>query len=125
MDQLRDFLEIKTHINKTHIEFVNHASVLITHGKTSIISDTWYSGTAFHNGWRLIYELDNNKVNELLNKTSHIYISHEHPDHFRPEFFSNENIKNTIQSKKIEFLFQNTKDKRIINFLKNLGFYVR
>ena len=105
-------------MNKTHIEFVNHASVLI-------LSDPWYRGTAFHNGWRLIYELDNNKVNELLNKTSHIYISHEHPDHFRPEFFSNENIKNTIQSKKIEFLFQNTKDKRIINFLKNLGFYVR
>ena len=68
-------------MNKTFIEFVNHASVLITYEKIGILSDPWYKGTAFHDGWRLIYELDNNKINELLNKTSHIYISHEHPDH--------------------------------------------
>ncbi len=111
-------------MNKTFIEFVNHASVLITYEKIGILSDPWYKGTAFHDGWRLVYELDNNKINELLNKTSHIYISHEHPDHFRPEFFSNENNKNIIQSKNIEFLFQNTKDKRVINFLKNLNFNV-
>ena len=41
---------------KTTIEFVNHASVLITYGNVGILSDPWYSKSVFHNGWRLLYE---------------------------------------------------------------------
>ena len=74
-------------MNRTNIEFVNHASVLISHGEINILSDPWYSGAVFHQGWRLLYENSGDKINDILKKTTHIYISHEHPDHFNVSFF--------------------------------------
>ena len=54
----------------------------------------------------------NDEIIDTLNKTTHIYISHEHPDHFNTSFFLNENFKRVLLDRKIEILFQNTKDKR-------------
>ena len=107
------------------IEFVNHASVIISYNQTSILSDPWYNGTSFHEGWRLIHETEEDEIINTLNKITHIYISHEHPDHFRPSFFTNKKIKNILLSRKIEFLFQYTKDKRIVNFIKKQGYAVK
>ena len=107
------------------IEFVNHASVIISYEDVSILSDPWFSGTAFHDGWRLMYELQDNEITDILKKITHVYISHEHPDHFRPTFLANDNIKKILVDRKIEFLFQNTKDKRIVDFLKKQGFKVK
>ena len=106
------------------IEFVNHASVIISHEDVSILSDPWFSGTAFHDGWRLMYELQDNEITDILKKITHVYISHEHPDHFRPAFLENKNIKNILIDRKVEFLFQNTVDKRVVNFLKKNGYKV-
>ena len=111
--------------NKTTIEFVNHASVLIRFGKIGILSDPWYSKSVFHNGWRLLHENENQYINEVLDRTSHIYISHEHPDHFNPGFLLTDEIKKKIIKKRIIFLFQKTKDKRVISFLKQKGFEVQ
>ena len=107
---------------KTSIEFVNHASVLIKYGKTGILSDPWYSEPVFHNGWRLIYENGEDYINKVLENTSHIYISHEHPDHFNPSYLLKDKIKNKIIKNKIIFLFQKTKDRRVVNFLEMKGF---
>ena len=107
------------------IEFVNHASVIISYEDVSILSDPWFTGTAFDNGWRLMHELQDEEVINVLKKITHVYISHEHPDHFRPTFLANDNIKKILVDRKIEFLFQNTKDKRIVDFLKKQGFKVR
>tara|TARA_B100000700_G_scaffold251295_1_gene282305 strand:- start:938 stop:2293 length:1356 start_codon:yes stop_codon:yes gene_type:complete len=106
---------------KTKIEFVNHASVLISFENISILSDPWYKGHAFNKGWRLIYENENQKIIDVLNKTTHIYISHEHPDHFRTDFFKNPQILEILLKKKIKILFQKTLDKRVVNFLSKLG----
>ena len=106
------------------IEFVNHASVIISYEDVSILSDPWFSGTAFHDGWRLMYELQDNEITDILKKITHVYISHEHPDHFRPAFLANKNIKNILIDKKVEFLFQNTADKRVVRFLKKNGYTV-
>ena len=106
------------------IEFVNHASVIISYEDVSILSDPWFSGTAFHDGWRLMYELQDNEITDILKKITHVYISHEHPDHFRPAFLANKNIKNILIDRKVEFLFQNTVDKRVVNFLKKNGYKV-
>jgi len=107
------------------IEFVNHASVIISYNQTSILSDPWYSGTSFHEGWRLIHETKDDEIINILDKITHIYISHEHPDHFRPSFYTNKKIKKILLNRKIEFLFQYTKDKRIINFIKKQGYAVK
>ena len=100
------------------IEFINHASVIISHGNISILSDPWYKDAVFHNGWRLLYELPDDKVIEILKRITHIYISHEHPDHFQPAFFLNKDVKKILLNRKIKILFQNTKDKRVVNFLR-------
>ncbi len=108
--------------NKTSIEFVNHASVLINYGKIGILSDPWYSKSVFHNGWRLLYENSEEYIERVLDNTTHIYISHEHPDHFNPAYLLTEKIKNKIIQKKIVFIFQKTKDRRVVNFLEAKGF---
>ena len=52
----------------------------------------------------------------LNNKVTHIWLSHEHPDHFSIPFFKK--FKETIIRKKIKLLFQFTEDKRVVSFLK-------
>ena len=54
------------------IEFVNHASVIISYEDVSILSDPWFSGTAFHDGWRLMYELKDNEITDILKKITHV-----------------------------------------------------
>lgn len=107
---------------KTTIEFVNHASVLITYGKVGILSDPWYSKSVFHNGWRLLYENSEDYIDKVLDNTTHIYLSHEHPDHFNPAYLLNKKIQNKIIQKKIIFIFQKTKDRRVVSFLESKGF---
>ena len=111
-------------MNETKIKFLNHASVLITHGGIGILSDPWYQNTVFHNGWRLIHETKLDEALNALNHTSHIFISHEHPDHFNPGFLFNEKIKTKILSRNIKILFQKTYDKRVVNFLTSAAFKV-
>ena len=69
------------------IEFINHASVIVSNGEQSLLSDPWYQGDAFHKGWNLLHEFNDNEINNLLDRVTHIWISHEHPDHFSISFF--------------------------------------
>ena len=96
-------------MNRTNIEFVNHASVLISHGEINILSDPWYSGAVFHQGWRLLYENSYDKINDILKKTTHIYISHEHPDHFQPAFFLDKGVIKILTERKIKIVFMTEK----------------
>ena len=107
----------------SEIQFINHASVLISDDKNAILTDPWYSGSIFNKGWSLICDTADEKVEELLNNVSHIWISHEHPDHFSISFFNK--FGETIKEKGIEILFQETKDKRVEGFLKAKKFIVR
>jgi L-ascorbate metabolism protein UlaG (beta-lactamase superfamily) len=105
---------------KTSIQFNNHASVIIKGTNISLLSDPWYQGDAFHKGWNLLCEISDDQIINILNKVTHIWISHEHPDHFSVSFFKK--FSRQINEKKIKILFQYTKDKRIIRFLENLSF---
>ena len=106
--------------NTTSLQFVNHASVLVSHGEISLLSDPWYQGDAFHKGWSLIHELSDEEVLKLLTKVTHIWISHEHPDHFSIMFFKK--FGEEIQNRNIQIIFQDTKDKRVENFLLKSGY---
>ena len=109
---------------KSTISLINHASVKIDIDNVSIISDPWYEGAAFHKGWKLIYELPNEKLKKYFEKADYVYISHEHPDHFSPGFFLNKENKLIFKEKNIKVLFQETKDKRVATFLKKNGYEV-
>ena len=101
--------------NTTSLTFVNHASVLVSHGEISLLSDPWYQGDAFHKGWSLVHELKDDEISDLLEKVSHIWISHEHPDHFSIMFFKKFGKK--IKDNGIQIIFQETSDKRVESFL--------
>jgi hypothetical protein len=102
------------------LTLVNHASVLIKGRKQAILTDPWYGGDAFHKGWRLLYENKENEIEYVLNNAKYIWISREDPDHFSRGFF--QHYKALIIDNKIVVLFQDTKDKRVISFLKRCGF---
>ena len=55
----------------------------------------------------------------LLNKITHIWISHEHPDHFSILFFKK--FSDLIIKRSIKILFQKTNDKRVVRFLRKEG----
>lgn len=105
------------------IQFINHASVLISCNEVSLLSDPWYQGDAFHKGWNLINEFEDSDISNILKNTTHIWISHEHPDHFSILFFKK--FKQIIIESNITILFQNTDDKRVEGFLRSQNFRIK
>ena len=90
-------------MKNAEIQFINHASVLISNKPIGLLSDPWYKGSAFNNGWKLIYENSNDEIYSMLNnKVTHIWLSHEHPDHFSIPFFKK--FKETIIKNKDFYL---------------------
>ena len=67
-------------MNDEFVTFVNHASVIFSHKDIRLITDPWIFGSAFNNGWILLSE-SKFKIEDFENIT-HIWFSHEHPDHF-------------------------------------------
>jgi UDP-MurNAc hydroxylase len=97
-------------VHPTKIQFLNHASVRISSGETSIACDPWYTGAAFNDGWNLLVE--DPRAAEYAKASKFIWVSHEHPDHFSIDFFKNSSPKSST------ILFQNTKDKRVFSYFK-------
>ena len=104
------------------ITFINHASILITGREKGLLSDPWYFGDAFHHGWRLLHENSFDEVEQVLNDTTHIWLSHEHPDHLSIEFLRR--YHDQILARNILFIFQETKDNRVVSYLRQHGFSV-
>ena len=83
----------------------------------SLLCDFWKDGSAFDNGWELLcptgFEYSD------FDSITHIWFSHEHPDHFSPA-----NLRSIPEEyrKRITILFQETEDKRVINYCKKLNF---
>lgn len=99
------------------IEFVNHASLIVSNGHVNLIMDPWLDGDAFNGGWRQISKTQL-KYSDFSDIT-HIWFSHEHPDHFSPKnIFS---IPSEFR-KEITVLFQETVDKKVFNFCRKAGF---
>jgi UDP-MurNAc hydroxylase len=102
------------------IEWVNHASFVVESGSVHLICDPWLEGTAFNHGWRLISPTVFRY--EDFARITHIWFSHEHPDHFSPS-----NVRRIPEDfrRKITVLFHYTKDKRLLNVCKAYGFKVQ
>lgn len=100
------------------IEFVTHASFILEFDGVKIMSDPWLFGSAFNEGWRLIcdYRFDMERFRDI----DYIWISHEHPDHFSPRVLKS--IREELR-KDITFLFQATKDRKVVDFCRGIGFH--
>lgn len=99
------------------ITFVNHASVIFSYDGIKLITDPWLFGSAFNDGWNLLSE-SKLSINDFEHIT-HIWFSHEHPDHFHPMTLNKipENFR-----KNITILFQNTLDHRVAKKCQQLKF---
>jgi UDP-MurNAc hydroxylase len=93
------------------IQFLNHSCVLVSDGSTSVLCDPWFKGAVFDNGWRLLHE-NSHDINQIA--CDYIWVSHEHPDHF-----SIPTLKD-LKGKKC-FLYQTTKDKKVLAYLQSKG----
>ena len=99
------------------LEFVNHASYVLRIGQTSLLHDPWINGPAFDFGWDLLAP---SKFRiEDFSSISHIWFSHEHPDHFSP---ANLKAIPPDQRAQITVLYQNSIDHRVAKFCKSVGF---
>ena len=52
---------------KDQIQLINHSSVLISNNDIKILTDPWYSGSAFNDGWSLLHEKDLIDLDKFLN----------------------------------------------------------
>jgi hypothetical protein len=109
-------------LSSNYIDFINHASVIIKGNNKSVLTDPWFEGSVFHDGWKLLYENPDDGINEMLQTINYIWISHEHPDHFSIPFFKK--YKEILIGHEIKILFQKTKDLRVAQFLRGLGLSV-
>ena len=101
------------------ITFVNHASIIFSHRNVNLITDPWLFGSVFNNGWKLVSKT---KMQiQDFEKITHIWFSHEHPDHFNIPVLKS--IPEEIR-KKITVLFHETLDHRIANKCNEFGFNV-
>lgn len=112
-------------MHSNQLTFVNHACFHIANDNTLLLVDPWLEGAVFNNGWSL---LDNATSNAALVRdlnarklNTYIWYSHEHPDHFSISFIKK--LKQDFAGK-VTILFQQTKDKRVLGFLKKNGFDV-
>jgi UDP-MurNAc hydroxylase len=102
------------------IEWVNHASFVLHSGSVHLICDPWLDGTAFNHGWSLMSPTVFRY--EDFARITHIWFSHEHPDHFSPP-----NLKRIPEDlrRRITVLFHCTKDKRVLKLCGAYGFNVQ
>src|ERR1044072_6681333 len=85
------------------VTLINHACVKIAIGDAVILCDPWLTGPAFNNGWELLIKTPLT-LDAVMAGVTHIWVSHEHPDHFVPKFF----IDISAGYKSVPVLFQAT-----------------
>ncbi len=104
-----------------NITLINHACVKIRTGDLCIVCDPWLDGPVFNNGWLLLVPTPVDTA-QLMDGVTHVWLSHEHPDHFSPKFLMD--LAKT-HAGKITILFQKTRDGRVKSFCEGRGFKVQ
>lgn len=102
---------------EVQLEWVNHASFIVAHEGVRLISDPWLDGKAFADSWALLSETRFDPA-EFASIT-HIWLSHEHPDHFSPSTLRS---ISEVARGQITVLTQPTRDRKVFNFCRDLGF---
>lgn len=99
------------------IQFVNHASYVLRSDAISLLVDPWSQGEVFNEGWALLCPTPIAPCD--IADVTHIWFSHEHPDHFS---VSDLQAFPEDRRAQIKVLFQRTEDQRVIGYCRKLGF---
>lgn len=70
-------------VDHAKLTFVGHAGFQVEYGKVRLLCDPWFN-PAFYNSWSP--RPANEHVLSRLDPPTHVYISHEHEDHFDEKF---------------------------------------
>ena len=90
---------------------------MLEHAGIRILSDPWFGGRVFQDGWDL-YSPVTEGADSLVG-VDYLWISHEHPDHFHiPTLRAIEPDRRSTMT----VLFQQTIDRRVVEFCRGLGF---
>ena len=60
-------------------KFINHSCVSFENKNHLMLVDPWFFSRVFNNSWSLLQNVNTDDIN--LNKLTHIFYTHEHPDH--------------------------------------------
>jgi UDP-MurNAc hydroxylase len=99
------------------LKFVGHAGFLLSSRGIVLLTDPWLFGSAFNNGWDLL--TPSLLSDEDAAGVTHIWISHEHPDHFSPACMKDLLSRCTAGP---VVLFQPTSDRRVLDWCDKAGF---
>ncbi len=101
------------------VTLVNHASVIIETGDVVLWTDPWVFGRAFNDSWGLEPAPAKEQVEAWLPRITHLFVSHEHPDHFHlptlrwlPDTFK----------RRVTVLFQRLHSDKMPDAFRRLGF---
>jgi UDP-MurNAc hydroxylase len=102
------------------IEWINHASFVTEVDGITLICDPWIEGRVFNSSWAHLAATKFSYSD--FSKITHIWFSHEHPDHFFPP-----NLKKIPEHlrEKITVLYQKSKDGKVVEFCRQLGFQIK
>lgn len=104
---------------KKSIKLLSHASVLISIDGLRIVTDPWFLGSAFNDGWELFPAPILDELIDEIKDVDIIWISHEHPDHLH--FPTLKYIKEFL-SADVTIAFQSTNSDKVFESLKKIGY---
>jgi UDP-MurNAc hydroxylase len=99
------------------IEWVNHASFVLEHGSVRLMTDPWLDSPVFDGGVGLLSETAFTPSDFAT--LTHIWVSHEHPDHFHPA--SLQRIPEEVRAG-ITLLYQDTDHHKVVTWAQGQGF---
>lgn len=99
------------------LTMLSHASVLVEQDTLALCTDPWFLGDAFNESWALLATPA--ITPRQLSNLSHIWISHEHPDHLH---FPTLKAIPHEQRARVTLLYQEHFSSRMYRALDNLGF---
>lgn len=99
------------------ITLLNHASVVIELPQGAVLlTDPWFFGTAFKEGWGLIF--NNPKALEEVKRCTHLWVSHFHSDHLHFP-----TLRKVLElNPEIKVLANDSANFKMTEMFKNVGF---
>ncbi len=98
----------------TSLEFIGHSGLAVRHAGKLLLCDPWMSRKGTYNASWFQYPRYEGDL-EALASPDAVYISHEHPDHYDPEFIDR-------MPRGIPMLTGRAHKKRLVSRLRRLGF---
>jgi hypothetical protein len=103
----------------SEVKLLSHASLLITVGEKKILTDPWFFGTAFNDGWELFPKPNLEQIESELADVDVVWISHEHPDHLH---FPTLKWLMEIFKKEVKIYFQENNNSKVFEAIGRLGY---